>query len=679
MPTTEEVPEHQRGVVPDSIEAARELATESAEEGQQIVFEEGFTWKVVVGAFFVGLIMLPGAIYLGLVAGQSLGAAAQWVTIVLFSEVARRSFLPLKRQEIFCIYYMAGALAATGFGWLPGISGGPFGNFISLAYLIQSAPMAPVAHHLPGWVAPHPASTAYIQRTFLDHAWLVPAGILIFTQVLSRMSWMGLGYVLFKITSDVERLPFPLATVAASGATALAEASSKEESWRWQVFSVGSIIGLVFGFFYLGIPIFTGVAFGGTPLTLLPIPFIDLTTSTEHILPTALVGYNPDLGAILLGFVLPYQIVLGSFISSVVCQIGLNPILYYHGMFPDFIKGSPAIQAQISLSMDFWLSIGIGTQFAIAAIGLVAVAKVLLFRGAKADNVKRASLASRNLERGDFPITAAIGAFLVATLGYIWLNHKLMPLFPLEILIFYGLVWTPLNSYISARMIGLTGNGVSFPYLNQAVVLYSHYTRPDVWFAPLPLADYGGQAQNFRSIELTGTKFTSILKLELFMLPLILITSFAYWGFLWHTTEIPSSQFPYAQKFWPINSVITAMWTQINAAGGAGSWVMKAIKYPEIGIGFGGGLVLYFITALFRAPLFFYGLMGGIGNFPHFTIPTFIGALLGRYYFSKRFGFERWNLYAPVLLAGFGCGTGLIGMAAISFALISKTVNYLPF
>ena len=70
----------------------------------------------MVGTLFVCLIMLPGAIYLGLVAGQSLGSAAQWVTIVLFSEIARRSFLPLKRQEIYCLFYMAGALAATGFG-----------------------------------------------------------------------------------------------------------------------------------------------------------------------------------------------------------------------------------------------------------------------------------------------------------------------------------------------------------------------------------------------------------------------------------------------------------------------------------------------------------------------------------------------------------------------------------
>ncbi|HEX5322465.1 MAG TPA: hypothetical protein VFW40_01675 [Capsulimonadaceae bacterium] len=677
MATTEQLPPEDEPKAVDSIEAARERATESAEEGQQIVFEDGFTWKVVIGALFVGLIMLPGAIYLGLVAGQSLGGAAQWVTIVLFSEVARRSFLPLKRQEIYCLYYMAGALAATGFSSLPGISGGPFGNFIALQYLINSPAMTTVVPHLPGWIAPHRGSSAYIHRTFLDTAWLIPIGILVFNYVFDRMKWMGLGYMLFRITSDVERLPFPLAPVAASGATALAEAATKEESWRWRVFSVGSIVGLVFGFFYLAIPIFTGIALS-TPITLLPIPFIDLTPSLEHILPTSLIGYNPDLGAILVGFILPFQIVVGTFVSSIVCQ-GINPILYYHHMFPDFIPGSPAIQAQISLSMDFWLSFGIGTQFAVAAIGLAAVGKALFFNSKRLNTVKRASLASINKQRGDFPWWSAIGVWLAATTGYIILNHNLVPLFPLPIIIFYGLVWTPLNSYISARMMGLTGSPVTFPYLNQAVVLASGYQRPDIWFAPLPLNDYGPQAQKFREIELTGTKFTSIVKLELFMFPLIIIASFIYWGFLWHTTDIPSSQFPYAQKFWPINAVQTAMFSQINAGHGAGALVMRAIKPPVIGTGFGVGIALYFVAAMFKAPLFFYGLIGGVGQFPHFTIPTFVGALLGRYYFAKRFGFERWNLYAPVLLAGFACGTGLIGMAAIAFALISKTVNYLPF
>src|SRR5687768_9801639 len=83
----------------------------SGTDTEHVVYEEGFTGRTLVGALFVALIMLPGAIYLGLVSGQSLGSASEWVTIVLFAEVARRSFIPLKRQEIYVLFYIAAALS----------------------------------------------------------------------------------------------------------------------------------------------------------------------------------------------------------------------------------------------------------------------------------------------------------------------------------------------------------------------------------------------------------------------------------------------------------------------------------------------------------------------------------------------------------------------------------------
>ncbi len=70
-------------------------------------FEEGFTLKTAIGALFIALFMLPGGMYLGLVAGQGVGDAAEWVTIVLFAEVARRSYAPLRKQEIYILFYMA--------------------------------------------------------------------------------------------------------------------------------------------------------------------------------------------------------------------------------------------------------------------------------------------------------------------------------------------------------------------------------------------------------------------------------------------------------------------------------------------------------------------------------------------------------------------------------------------
>ena len=73
-------------------------------------FEDGFGWGTVVMAFFVGLLMVPAQMYMQLVAGMDLGGAAQWVTVILYVEVARRAFTRLKRPEIFVLFYMCGAV-----------------------------------------------------------------------------------------------------------------------------------------------------------------------------------------------------------------------------------------------------------------------------------------------------------------------------------------------------------------------------------------------------------------------------------------------------------------------------------------------------------------------------------------------------------------------------------------
>ena len=45
-------------------------------------FEDGFNWKTVLGAVFLGFIMMPGSMYLSLVVGTggSITEAARWVT-----------------------------------------------------------------------------------------------------------------------------------------------------------------------------------------------------------------------------------------------------------------------------------------------------------------------------------------------------------------------------------------------------------------------------------------------------------------------------------------------------------------------------------------------------------------------------------------------------------------------
>jgi hypothetical protein len=291
--------------------------------------------------------------------------------------------------------------------------------------------------------------------------------------------------------------------------------------------------------------------------------------------------------------------------------------------------------------------------------------------------------------RGDVALWIPVAIWVAMTLFSIALVHFLIGLqskpgephnFPLWLVAFYGLIWSPINSYVSARMVGITGSGVTFPYLKEVSIIKSGYPYVDIWYAPLPMNDYGWVAQRFREVELTNTKFASIVKIEIAMLPIILVASFIYWAFFWHTSQIPSSQHPFAAKMWPINATFQAMFNTINKKEGGVQWVKEAINYPRIGYGILAGLGLYGLFALMKLPaLFYYGFIGGTGAFPHYTIPTFFGAWLGRKYFAKRFGLENWRMYTPVLLAGFSCGTGLIAMASIGLALIAKSVNYLPF
>lgn len=638
-------------------------------------FEDGFTIKTVIGALFIALFLLPGGMYLGLVAGQGVGDAAEWVTIVLFAEVARRSYAPLKKQEIYVLFYVAASLTVVA-NAERGLGGGPFSWLIWNAYFTQSPAAATIHHQIPSWAVPRADSPGLMMRMLWHRDWWAPIGLLACTEICGRLSWMGLGYAIFRMTRDVERLPFPYAPVAASGATALSEAGT--ESWRWGVFSTGSVIGLLFGLVYVAFPVVTGAMFGHS-IEIFPIPFADYTTSVQNLLPSAIVGLSFSLGNVFMGFVLPFEIVAGSCVASVLAMIVANPILQRVGMLPNYRLGSDALMTKLSADMDFWLSFGIGINLAVAILGISLVFKAI--RDNRRQRVEARWSLAPPPGRGDIPIYWALGAWLVATGTIIIICRVLVPNFPVWILLFFGLLWSPLNSYVSARMYGLTGRGVGFPYLKEATIVASGYQRLDVWYAPVPLYDHGHVAQRFREVELTGTKFTSILKAEMLMLPLIFAASFGFWAFFWNSTSLPTGQFPYAQKFWPIHAQMQSVMQQINLPnGGKANWFAQAIKPPIIGVGVTSGLLIYGLCTVLKIPLLgFYGFAGGLGLLPANTIPQFFGAWFGRRFMAKRYGAENWQRYAPVLLAGFSCGTGLMSLMAIALALIGKAVSKLPY
>lgn len=652
---------------------AEDVAAEEEEP-----FIDGFGWNTVIGALFIGIIMMPGAIYLSLVAGQGIGPAAEWVTIILFMEVARRSYQVLKKQELYLLYYIGGALTANFAGIA--LAGGIFSVLIWNNYVLHT-PLAQafgITKNVPNWVVPQMGSDALIQRTFMHPDWLPAIGLLLFVYIFGRFQFFGLGYVMFRITSDMERLPFPLAPIAAEGATALAESSSQHESWRWRIFSIGAMIGIGWGFIYVLIPTITGLIFA-QPIVIVSNPWIDLTANTQKILPAAQAAIGTDLGTVLVGFVLPFPVVVGTFISSVLAYLVANPILYHYGILNHWTQGIDLTQTQLVNYFDFWLSFGsIGSSFAVAFIGIVSVIRA--FMGKKTE-LSSSSPRRKTLPvgRGDIPIWSALLVWFVGCTGFIAMTHHLIPDFPVWILCAFGYIWTPLYSYINARMAGLAGTAISIPYLKEASFMMTGYQKVDIWFAPIPLADYGSMAQQFRTVELTRTKFTSIIKVELLMIPIMFICSFLFWSFIWKLAPIPSATYPYAAKMWPVAGQSQVLWYTANRQG-EGNVLLNSINLNYILAGAGTSFALYGLVWLAGLPiLLFYGLVNGLIAQPFAAIPLFIGAMLGKYYFAKRYGAENWRAYAPVLVAGYYCGMGLIGMGAVAIALLSKSISALPF
>ncbi len=682
---------------------AAEYTVIAEDEGQDLgPFEDGFSSRTVLGALFVALVMMPGSIYLGLVAGQSLGSAAEWVTIILFAEMARRSFTHLKRQEVFVLFYVASAIAAVAMAQIA-LSGGPFAAAIWRQYLIQSPQTSTLAKDIPDWVVP-PVHSGAIQHRNLAHPdwwWSQSKGILspllliVFGYFLGRMAWFGLGYILFRLVSDMERLPFPMAPVAAQGATALAESTDRDESgelrrgksWRWRVFSVGAALGTAFGCLYVLLPVVTGL-FLAKPIMLFPIPFVDFTRNVEGVLPASLISISFDAGLLLVGMLLPFRLVLGTFVACLATSVFGNPILLKLGAFPHWRPGNGLLVNQMILSFDFWMSVSIGIAGAVAAVGVYSMLKTFVksrrARPSSAGDQRETpglhAGAARHpsKERGDFPLWVAAALFIAATGGFAWISHILVPGFPTWIILAFGFLWTPLQSYISARLIGLTGRGITVPFLKETVFITSGYKKVDIWFAPIPLWDFGMVAQRFRELELTRTRFTSIIKAEFLMAPIIFVCSFLFWWFFWRLNQIPSVSFPYAARIWPVAARQAYLIFTANSTDQP--LLLQALNPKTIAGAFGVGLVLYMGLSAFGMPVvFFYGLIGGLGVPLHGVLPLLAGALAGRYYFQRRFGRKVWSRYVPVVAAGFSCGMGLAGMTAVAFSLIAQCTRELPF
>ena len=660
-------------------------------------YDDGFSWAAFLGALFVALLMVPGSVYMMLIAGMSVGPAAQWVTVILFIEVARRANKHLKRAEIFTIFYLAGAIMVTA-----SMAQGQFHGGLSVLwsqFFVQSdaARAAGLAEQIPYWVAPTDPGVLETRSVFMWE-WLPALGLVVFTMVVGRIDNMILGYGLFRVTSDIEKLPFPMAPVGAQGVMALSEeqdeealtkqASTDEKSWRWRIFSVGSVIGLAFGAVYIGIPTVTG-ALLDRPITILPLPFVDFTPQTANLLPAVAVALALDLGMVLLGMVLPYRAVIGTAVGLLLTFF-LNPILASPevGVLRSWNPGDNMQTTFYKNQIDFYFSFAIGLGFAVAAAGFISVAKAFA-RARKASRQGGDGSAKLALEvpagRGDIKPWLVLVAYVCTTTAYVGVSIWLLYLadgyvfWPVVwVMLGYAFVYTPIVAYVTARLEGIAGEVLNIPFVREATFIFSGYRGVAVWFLPVPLHNYNAMTVFYRQCELTGTSFRSIWKSEILLTPIIVGGSLLFAHFIWGLGPIPSPQYLFAQEWWEVTAAQQSI--VFSSTLGGFTEFEEAFNLIYVTAGFVIGGVVFTGCSWLGASVFFtYGIVRGLNQtLPFVVIPQLLGALIGRYYFRERMG-ARWREIVPVVFAGYACGTGLIATLSIGLTFVAKSVFTLPF
>ena len=122
------------------------------------------------------------------------------------------------------------------------------------------------------------------------------------------------------------------------------------------------------------------------------------------------------------------------------------------------------------------------------------------------------------------------------------------------------------------------------------------------------------------------------------------------------------------------------LWTS-TTGDGTGVTLFDRSFHPEfVGVGFGFAVIAFTALSLMGLPtMLVYGLARGLGALPHGLILELIGAIIARYYLRKRIGNVRFLQAAPILLAGYFVGTGLVGMAGVAIKLISSAISLSPF
>jgi len=546
----------------------------------------------------------------------------------------------------------------------------------SYAFTFNGFPLPEV---VPWWWAPPPESSAYAIRTLLHSDWFLPILITILNfYVLWFIQEIALTLFLSSLYIDVEKLPFPIARINAEMCITLAQRDPE----KIRMFTLSSIVGLVYGIILYAVPMLTFGLFG-VLLTPIPIPWIDLTAGyygIENMLPGAGLGIATDLVAFLGGFLIPFSNIVYMFIGSISVWIFGNWFTraYMGSTFPEWTqewyRGSSLMLIYQRAFLRVWIGPLISFALAAAVISIIKGYRSIIRAFTGLGRVY--GIAGR--KRSFYPIIL----YLAGNISSIILLHLLMPDFPIWVLIMVFTAGGFLQAIIAARGMAETGYTVSLPYLWEGSILLSGYKGIEPWFGPWmgmgTSADITGTGSaiytnSMKVAYLTGTKPMDFIKAKIIGIITYIIFSFVYVQFFWALAPIPSVVYPYTQVTWPVNVMSIGMWASGQITSFKPMVMLSSFMIMSF-VGVLGELLNRFVGI----PFSLVSIVVGCSAPPTASISLLIGGLIGNYAFQKYFGKDWWMRNRAVIAAGAMCGEGIAVGIATATTLIIKSVWLLP-
>jgi hypothetical protein len=619
-------------------------------------FKEGFSSVVIIAILYSAFVMIPMVIFANLY-GVGMGGAIPYIMIILITQMSTLlGRKPFTKQEIFTAY-IATAVTASYTG---------MGTYAIFNTYMRSAPGIRIASRIPTWAAIPLSSDAYIMRTLIHTDWIPFILVNMGTTVLWYIANMVLGLMAAQLYLEIEKLPFPFAKVGAEAVLTLSERSPE----RLKYFTLFFIPGAAFATVIYALPVVSAAITRRTGITLVPIPWADLSFLLDPILPGGAFGITTDPLAFAAGFIIPFDICVYMFIGAIsVYTIG-NSVLYKAGLLPRVYR-MMSIPMNFTFSyLDFWASPIVGLTIAAALMPIIMHPQSLvgLFKSL-------GKLSKYGKEAGYIPLKLLLTLYIVSTMGTVAVTLYLCPGFLpyTHIAIIMGVLWPFIFVMAQARGIAVSGYALNIPFVWEGVLGAIPYSDVDIWFAPLytsrmvgigsPTGEWAGTVA---MAKLTGTKLTSIYKAWFLALPITWAMTWIFTSAFWNLAPIPSTFYPMTAQTWPMSAAITDLFmsktftTALNPL-----WVMGAFLV---------GAVAYVASSFLGASNFLMGIVLGASGYVSGPFPTLVGAILDRFLITKVLG-KTWKEYKATAVAGLTCGEGIVlGLAALIAVLFNSLI-----